>query len=136
MPDANDTPTDRHGENPHLKFNRDVLPELTRRVEPAVEAVARTDKHTKEETDSLIKWIGLAIIVIVVAAIGGLVFSQRAKEPAEQSAASTASDLLELDRREVKSLVKKYLATATVPDRLKFVRRAEHVAPLMEKHYA
>ncbi len=96
------------------------------------------EKRTLEETDSLIKWIGLAIMVVVVAAAVALVANWRPGASLEtaQPVGPSAAELLELDRQEVRSIAKQYLASSTVIGRLKHVRHAERVAPLMKAYYA
>jgi len=138
MSEPSNTPAGPDGEKPHLKFKRDVLPKLTRRSEPVLRPVPTAEKHTLEETDSLIKWIGLAIMVVVVAAAVALVTNWRPGASVEtaQPVEPSAAELLELDRQEVRSIAKQYLASSTVIGRLKHVRHAERVAPLMKAYDA
>jgi hypothetical protein len=58
----------------HLKFNQDVLPEFKRRPdswEPKPKG-AKTEVGADLETDSIVKWVGVGIILLIVAALVGI----------------------------------------------------------------
>lgn len=144
MSEPSNLPGGSPQERPHLKFNPDVLPEFQRRTDAAELPILRGGKRTVEETDSLIKWIGLVIVVLGIAALIGVISQRRSRaaEAADTAAAAEAADApaslgqVERDRDRAKALVRAYLGAPTVAARSDYVRRPEQVAPLMHQYYA
>jgi len=137
-PDGDET--DDSDEPQHLKFNRDVLPDFKRRPEvweDGKKKDLRDDVETLAETDSIFKWVGIAIFLIAIATIVGISL-RKGKDDVEETnqIQLSAAEIYERDKKMVSDLAKEYLATTTLPDRLGLVRRTNIVQPFMEAYYS
>jgi hypothetical protein len=125
----------------HLKFNKDVLPDFKRRPDtwdPKAKGGGggKDDKMSETETDAILKWIGLVILILVIAGIVGVTLHNRAGvELQEESSGPSAAEKANQERELAKQIIGDYMAAADVSSRLKYVRRPETVKPLMEKYY-
>jgi hypothetical protein len=141
MSEPSNTPAGSPEERPHLKFNPDVLPEFQRRTDTAELPILRGDRRTVEETDSLIKWIGVVIVALGIAAIIGVISQRRGRATVAAEATAIPDvpaiiEQVERDRDRAKAVVRAYLGAPTVAARSEYVRRPEQVAPLMQQYYA
>ena len=90
------------------------------------------------ETDSILKWVGIGMILLIVAALLGITLHRGGDEGEAEGVDSdaTAVAVVGQEKEAVKALVRDYLATETKTERLEFVRRREVVGPLMDQYYA
>ena len=140
MSESSKPPGNSPGDRHHLKFNRDVLPEFKRRTdawEHPDQIRADAEKLAQQETDSILKWVGVGILVLVVAAIAGVtMFKKPGAEPGDDTPPEvTPAALVGQERDLAKEAVKAYMGSSTLSARLKHVRRPETVAPLMEAYF-
>ena len=114
------------------------MPEFRRRPDSwEIGGEAKGESAAQIETDSILKWVGIGLILLLVAAAIGLTLHKGNKDRAGESAAEpTAAELVALEEEAVKQAVRDYLASGSIEDRLKLVRRAELVRGLMENYYS
>ena len=131
------------GGRPHLKFNRDVLPDFKRRsatwgAEGQEPGEGR--KLAPGETDSILKWVGLGILCLVMAAVGGVVLRKdrpaAVVETPELADESGLGAELAAEREQIKQIVAAYIGANTLEEKLKHVRRREAVEPQMREFYS
>ncbi|MFT4547544.1 MAG: hypothetical protein ACI8XO_003069 [Verrucomicrobiales bacterium] len=138
MAAPNDLPGKSSGDRQHLKFNSDVLPDFKRRPDswegtPEGGPVEQ-EQLSEAEADSIIKWVGLGIMLLVVGGIIGVTLHNRkAGDPPDESL--SAIEEMSADRAHIKEVVKNYMEAKDPSARLAYVRRPDDVWPLMERYY-
>ena len=127
---------DRH----HLKFNKDVLPDFKRRQDAwEVDEGGRRGAQSASdiETDSILKWVGVGIMMLMIAAVIGITLHRGGGGKDDEGPKGlTPAQILDQERDAVREIVRDYMATGSIAERLRLVRRVEAVGPLMEKFYA